>query len=219
MATKRKKPPSTAPRRVPLQARSQRRREQILDATAALLASRGLDAVTTNAIAARARTSIGSVYEFFPNKEAVLHALTGRYLERLQARTEAVLAEAPPGPWRELTERWIDALAAFYRTEPGYRELWFGAQLSGAQLSTGVAWGDEFSARVEAILSPLTPALAPAERRVVARSTLYIASTLLALATQQDEQQGALYVEEAKKAVCRYLAPSIEPAGRPGESA
>ncbi|WP_437980337.1 TetR family transcriptional regulator [Sorangium sp. So ce117] len=219
MATKRKKPPSTAPRRVPLQARSQRRKERILDATAALLASRGLDAVTTNAIAARARTSIGSVYEFFPNKEAVLHALTGRYLERLRARTEAALAEAPPGSWRALTERWIDALAAFYRTEPGYRELWFGVQLSGALLSTAAAWGDEFSARAEAILSPLTPALSPAERRVVAQSALYMASTLLALATQQDEQQGALYVEEAKKAVCRYLAPYIEPPCRPRESA
>ncbi|WP_437708709.1 TetR/AcrR family transcriptional regulator [Sorangium sp. So ce448] len=219
MATKRKKPPSTAPRRVPLQARSQRRKERILDATAALLASRGLDAVTTNAIAARARTSIGSVYEFFPNKEAVLHALTGRYLERLRARTEAALAESPPGSWRALTERWMDALAAFYRMEPGYRELWFGVQLSGALLSTAAAWGDEFSGRVEALLSPLTPALAPAERRVVARSTLYMTSTLLALATQQDEQQGALYVEEAKKAVCRYLAPYIEPPFRPGESA
>ncbi|WP_438032048.1 TetR family transcriptional regulator [Sorangium sp. So ce204] len=219
MAMKRKKPPSTAPRRVPLQARSQRRKERILDSTAALLASRGLDAVTTNAIAARARTSIGSVYEFFPNKEAVLHALTGRYLERLRTRTEAALAEAPTGSWRELTERWIDALAAFYRTEPGYRELWFGVQLSGALLSTAAAWGDEFSARVEAILTPLTPALAPAGRRIVAQSTLYMASTLLALAAQQDEQQGALYVEEAKKAVCRYLAPYIEPAVRTGESA
>src|ERR1700690_1046063 len=67
-------------RRIPLQERSRARVLRILDAAAELFASVGYDAATTEEIAARARTSIGSIYQFFPNKRAMFDAITARHL-------------------------------------------------------------------------------------------------------------------------------------------
>ncbi len=59
-------------RRVPRQARSQLKIEAILDAAEAVLAAGDISAFTTNAIAARAGISIGTLYQFFPHKEAII---------------------------------------------------------------------------------------------------------------------------------------------------
>ena len=74
--------PETEPlRREPRQARARQRVNIILDAAAAEFAAVGYEAATTNAIARRAGTSIGSLYQFFPNKEAVLEALSSPLLD------------------------------------------------------------------------------------------------------------------------------------------
>lgn len=70
-------------RRKPRQARSQERVARILDAAEDLFASHGYAPTTTNAIAARAQVSIGSLYQFFPDKPAILQALALRYAEKL----------------------------------------------------------------------------------------------------------------------------------------
>ncbi|HET8706697.1 MAG TPA: TetR/AcrR family transcriptional regulator [Pseudomonadales bacterium] len=57
--------------------------EKLLDATAATLAERGLDDTTTNHIAEKAGVSIGSLYQYFPDKEALLEALMVRVGERV----------------------------------------------------------------------------------------------------------------------------------------
>ena len=60
----------TTMRRTPKQKRGQQRVEQILDAAARLIVAEGYENVSTNAIAKEANTSIGSLYQFFPNKDA-----------------------------------------------------------------------------------------------------------------------------------------------------
>jgi len=71
-------------RRQPQQARGQQRIQKILDAAEHIFADVGYDNATTNAIAVRAETSIGSLYQFFPHKEAILKALVLRYLEEMR---------------------------------------------------------------------------------------------------------------------------------------
>lgn len=66
-------------RRKPQQARGQRRVNTILDAASQVFSELGYEAATTNIIAIRANTSIGSLYQFFPNKEAILSAIATRY--------------------------------------------------------------------------------------------------------------------------------------------
>ena len=68
--------------RKPRQARAKARLKHILDVTETLLAERGYDALTTNAVAAEAGFSIGSLYHYFPDKTALLSALVERFYER-----------------------------------------------------------------------------------------------------------------------------------------
>ncbi|MEM9087999.1 MAG: TetR/AcrR family transcriptional regulator [Cyanobacteria bacterium P01_F01_bin.53] len=66
-------------RRVPQQQRSQERVEQILKAAADVFWESGYDAATTHAIARRAKTAVGTLYRFFPNKLAIFHELEKRH--------------------------------------------------------------------------------------------------------------------------------------------
>ena len=68
-------------RKMPKQKRSREMVERLLDATAATLSERGLEDTTTNHIAEKASVSIGSLYQYFPDKEALLEALMGRISE------------------------------------------------------------------------------------------------------------------------------------------
>ena len=70
------------PRRKPRQVRAELTRERILAAAAHVFAEHGYAAGTTNRIAERARISIGSLYQYFPNKDAILAELLVRHLDR-----------------------------------------------------------------------------------------------------------------------------------------
>src|SRR5450830_667618 len=71
------------PRKSPLQARSAQTVEIILEAAARILETKGLIACTTNAVAARAGVSIGSLYQYFPNRDALTVALIERETTQL----------------------------------------------------------------------------------------------------------------------------------------
>jgi AcrR family transcriptional regulator len=87
------------PRKLPKQRRSQQTFDRILDAAARIFDADGY-AATTNDIAAEAGVSVGSLYQYFPNKDAILVALAERHvaeaLALLQAELERLEAEAPP---------------------------------------------------------------------------------------------------------------------------
>jgi AcrR family transcriptional regulator len=89
-------------RKVPGQARSQETVNVILEAGARILESDGLHAFNTNAIAERAGVSIGSLYQYFPNKDAILLALIGRFEEALH---DAVVNAMQGGKGQELKPR------------------------------------------------------------------------------------------------------------------
>ena len=78
-------------RRQPQQKRSQERVEKILDAAAIVFDEVGFEAATTHAIAARAETAVGSLYQFFPDKLAIFNALELRHVERVYVIWEKLL--------------------------------------------------------------------------------------------------------------------------------
>ena len=84
----------TTPRKRPRQARSKATVDTILAATARVLVKQGFDGLTTNAVAEAAGVSIGSLYQYFPNKEALVAALIERHVEEMNA---AMLARARAG--------------------------------------------------------------------------------------------------------------------------
>lgn len=82
------------PRKAPSQPRSAHTVEAILEGAAHILEQHGLDGYTTNAIAARAGVSIGSLYQYFPTKEAVTVALIERERTELVRDAMQALAQA-----------------------------------------------------------------------------------------------------------------------------
>jgi AcrR family transcriptional regulator len=86
----------------------------LMEAAAAVIQERGFEAATMAEIAARADAKIGSLYRFFPNKEAVAEALMQHYAEVLQAEYDAIHARAASAEPEELADLLIDLLAKLY---------------------------------------------------------------------------------------------------------
>jgi AcrR family transcriptional regulator len=101
----------------------------MLDAAESLLVSDGPAALTTTHVAAAAGVSVGSLYQYLPDKEAIVEALANRYL----AEFEELMAQlADRAPFADPVGTLIDAFATRYRERPGYRALWFGRELTPA---------------------------------------------------------------------------------------
>lgn len=113
-------------RRVPMQERSAARVQRMLDACADLVDQVGYDGLTTTVLAERAGVAIGSVYQFFPDKRAVVQALTLRNLEAYFSRISARFAEGNLANWWDGVDAVIDEYTDMHRTVPGFRVLHFG---------------------------------------------------------------------------------------------
>jgi len=118
--------PATTRRR-PLQARSAATVEAILEAAAQVFERHGYAAGTTNRIAERAGVSIGSLYQYFADKDAILVALTERHLDEGIAALAPLLAElvVRPPPVRAALERLMSALIELHRHRPGLHRILF----------------------------------------------------------------------------------------------
>lgn len=108
----------TTPRKKPLQERSRETVDVLLTTTARVLIEVGYDRASTNRIAEEAGISIGSLYQYFPNKEALVAELIRRQADKeLQIITEHMLA-VQNMPLAEATPRFIRALLAAHRVQP-----------------------------------------------------------------------------------------------------
>ncbi|GAA4426835.1 TetR/AcrR family transcriptional regulator [Acidovorax lacteus] len=94
-------PPSAATqrRRAPRQERAQVTVEAIFEAVAQIVATEGEAALTTNRIAERAGVSVGSLYQYFPSKEAIVTALLDRHCTQVMRELDALLAQALHEHW------------------------------------------------------------------------------------------------------------------------
>ncbi|MGL3606577.1 TetR/AcrR family transcriptional regulator [Rhizobium sp. G187] len=85
---------------------------KLLDAGAAVFAEQGYKAATMTEIAARAGAPIGSLYQFFPNKDVLADALVARYGEHVEAALERIRAEADQLDGQRLADRLLDVLVS-----------------------------------------------------------------------------------------------------------
>ena len=121
-------------RREPRQARSRARVAQILAAADGILSVEGFEALTVRRIAQEAGVPVGSIYQFFPDKAAVVDALAHSYLSEFDAAIAALVAAAQDpaaaAAWSDPVGRLVDEFAGLYRSRPGYVALWSGRHLS-----------------------------------------------------------------------------------------
>jgi len=195
------------PRRKPSQERSRDRVERILDATAALLIDTAADKITTAAIAETAGVPIGSVYQYFPNKLAILAELARRVMEEVDVKTASLIA-ADFGvlPWDQAIDRAIDATMQGYAEQPGYLQL----LLSIRPTPEFRAITDESNERVAAMLAfhPALQSLIPSDRiELVTRAAIQAANSLQDWALSEDDPvRRNRIISEMKTLLKGYLA-------------
>jgi AcrR family transcriptional regulator len=119
-------PEGTPLRRQPVQQRSAQRVERMLDASADLIEEIGYEAVTTTLIAKRAGVAVGSLYQFFPDKRAVVQALTQRNLEKFVAAVGERLGGVDHQHWWGLVDSLLDIYLQMHREVPGFSKVHFG---------------------------------------------------------------------------------------------
>jgi AcrR family transcriptional regulator len=200
------------PRRAPLQARARERVEQILQATVELLADQSAESLTTAAIAARARVPIGSVYHYFPSKEAILVDLAGRKFQRVDGAFALRLGrELDRLPWRRALELAVDESVAAFRSDPTYVTVWRAMRSSPAFRPVAMASEDEF-VRVLCAL-PLLSTLPRPRMAVATRTAIRMGNAFLDWILDTPEpRRAAAVVREMKRALVAYLAADLDEA-------
>lgn len=114
MAAKKEAEDQPVVARTPRQARSREKVQLMLEAATRILEKEGLGGLTTNAVAAKAGVSIGTLYQYFPNKAAILDALADREMADMSARVMAVMADPSIATTQDRVTAVVGAVAASY---------------------------------------------------------------------------------------------------------
>ena len=110
--------PSTTPRKQPKQERSLATVEAILSATTHILTENGYDQLTTNRVAERAGVSIGSLYQYFPNKKALIFALAEHHANEMVQLAQHHLEELSDRTIPEVLRQIVKAALAAHAVNP-----------------------------------------------------------------------------------------------------
>lgn len=195
-------------RRVPSQERGRRRVASILDAAEEVFAEAGFDAATNTEIAGRAGASIGSLYQFFPNKEAILEAVAARLLGRLGALYDAELSdEAARLSLSELLDRVLGSLARFEAESPAFCVIFYGSETSEMLAAAAEGIRSETIERLDALFAIRAPGLEEERRRLYAEVAHDAVRGLFPLATSGGEERRERVLAEIKALLLAYLAP------------
>ncbi|RME63338.1 MAG: TetR/AcrR family transcriptional regulator [Alphaproteobacteria bacterium] len=196
-----------AKRRSARQSRAQQTVQRILDAAAARLAADGLVAVTTTRLAADTGLAVGSLYQYFADRDAVLLALHQRRMAALAEMLDGDLARLPArAGWETVVDHLIDHFLAAVTEEPGYVAL-IRFVASRRRHDDPLAVIGALEAPIAVALRRIAAGLPPAEFDVVLRVAATMLSALADLALCQDDvkARGAM-LYELRFAMKGYLA-------------
>lgn len=210
-------PPKLAPR-APQQERSRKRHDAIVEAAAELFAEELFPGVTMEAIAKRASTPIGSVYQYFSDKRAVFAAVMQRSNQRAKETFDSLLQPSDDAldlasiDWRDAIDLAIDGFAALQASEASIRASNRNLTFLGELAENDEALQRTLSRRTAKLFGVYFPKSTAARRRIVATTVIDLVVTFLVLA---DRRQGAMaraQLAECKKLVKLYIASSFETA-------
>jgi AcrR family transcriptional regulator len=200
--------PLTAPRKEPRQERARATVDAILAATARVLVKDGYDRASTNRIALEAGVSVGSLYQYFPSKEALVAALIERHSTEMIRFLEERAAQHPPdAPLRTMVREVVHAMVEAHRVDPKlHRVVMEQVPRVGALKRLGEL--DEY-----ALL--LIRAFLETRRKEIRPRNLKLAAFLLASLVEAVTHGAVLMhpeylvdlelVDETTEMICRYL--------------
>lgn len=119
-------------RRNPVQERSQETVQHIFDAASKLLAANPAGEITTSGIAREAGISVGALYRFFPDKQAIIDAVAVRHMEEFGKSFEGRIAEEALRDGPAFLGKVIDAFVEFLEARPDFRAIAFSRRISAA---------------------------------------------------------------------------------------
>jgi AcrR family transcriptional regulator len=206
-----KNPRDKAPRR---QERGKKRMAELLRAAGQVFADAGYENATTNAIAARAGVSPGTLYQFFPNKQAIAEELANEYAAKNQALHESVFhLSAAELPLHDLIDRLVDPFLEFRRNAPGFDTLFVGSVLSRELAERIQALHQQMQQRIAHLIQIRAPHLSAKSVQRAAETAVQIVKGMLPLALNGSANERKVGERELKLVLERYLAPleRVEP--------
>jgi AcrR family transcriptional regulator len=207
---------TTSPqRRVPMQERSRRRVEGILDAAARIVVERGVDDLTTRDIAEAAGVPVASLYQYFNDKEDVLLALAQRDMEEMDAQVAEDLAKLEVLSVAGLVRATMLAFVSVYRRRPAFVEIY----LRGRTNQAVHRFGGEHNRRVAENLRAFAvdAGLARPELTTkVAHLAVEVGDRVFQIAYAEDRDGDAELIEEGIALVTAYVERYATAQGRKG---
>lgn len=192
------------------QKRGVQRVEDILDAAGILFTEHGYDQVTMNMISNKAAITPGSLYQFFPNKDAVTEAYAEMVTHQLHHLYDAMMApDVLELPFTLMLDRFIDGLMVFNRTYPGYLALELGATQSAPLRKVLTTLQQGLQDRLDALIATYWPQSTRERRQNPLLISYRLFLVILPLTRQGDEARGGAIVQEMKTMLQQYWASLI----------
>ena len=193
----------------PIQQRSTARLSGLLDAAAVVVDEVGFDRITTAMVAERAGASIGTVYRYYPDRVAVLHALRERAIQRFRLRVaREIKVTDPQTPW-DVIDCAISAFVELYRTEPGFRIMHFADRerlpISSVNPSDAVEVSF-FAGQLAGVLSERFGLPYGPELLFRLEVMVEMADAILSRAFQSSDRGDERFIDEARRVVGVYFS-------------
>jgi AcrR family transcriptional regulator len=202
--------PLTKPRKHASQGRSRATVDALIEATARILVKDGFDKTSTNRIAEKAGVSVGSLYQYFPSKEALVAAVVERHTRELMQVVRAALADVAALPVEPAVRKLVAAAIHAHRIDPGLHRV-----LAEQMPRTGTSGNtDVLSREIYTLFQAFLEAHADEFRAVDPVLATFVCVTSIEALTHtavldysdrlSEEAFGAL-VDEATRLIVRYL--------------
>jgi AcrR family transcriptional regulator len=192
-------------RRDPQQARSRARVLAILDAADQILAAESVDALTIRRVAEAAGVPIGTIYQFFEDKSAILAAVSYRYLDAFADAMSTLSSETAGLHGDDLLDHVFDTFTTLYRTNPGYVAIWSGRHLSRELMEADDANNDALAEGLRQILLTEGRVTDGPGLAVSCRVLVQVVDALLQLAFRLDPHGDEATLNEAKRVGRLYV--------------
>ncbi len=203
--TTKKRGKKATPRKRPQQERSRRRHDAIVEAAAESFAEFGFDATTMEGIAATASTSIGSVYQFFPNKKAVFREVARRAIEESGLTFASMMLPGTDRPWPELLEQVCDLYFELHHRSVMMRAMVRNFELYREFETEDAVQRQGFIAIVAVLLCNWVPSLPPARSHRIAQTLVQTFALSMIIIANEPKAVGLELLGETKLMLRRYL--------------
>lgn len=198
---------ATAARRIPVQQRSRERFDRMLDAAKRSIAEAGSDAMKMSEVAAKAEVPIGSLYQFFPDKNSIIRTLAEQcHVETRHCIEEGLGDVTDVAGLRRAFAALFDAYYALFRAEPVMRDIWVAMQADKALAELELAETRRDAGILASVLRRLRPDADPAALDATALLVMHLGESAIRLAVSLEREEADRIVEAYKSMADARLA-------------